>query len=138
MCLCIILLIANCSCKRDDFDSIVAREWKKCNGSSNCIVDFAFILNFDWDTMCFYSGACSLDEINKDLGFKLKEFTDIGDRIIFLKNGKVVYQKEWFPIPSKPPEGTIFKTDLKKFRVNKSDSKFILIKEGKAFFLTKL
>lgn len=53
-------------------------------------------MTFEWDTMCFYSAANSLEDINRDLGFELKEFTDVGDRLIFLNKGRFVYQKEWF------------------------------------------
>ena len=132
------LFIASCSTNRNDFDSIVSNEWEKCKGTTNCTIDFANLLSFKWDTMFFYSGACSLEDINKDLGFGLKEFTDTGDRVIFLNKGKVVYQKEWYTKPSEPPVGTIFETDLKKFKVSKSDAKFRITKEGKAYILTKL
>lgn len=129
--------IVSCS-TRNDLDSIVSNEWEKCKGSTNCIIDFAKLLSFRWDTMCFYSGACSLEDINIDLGFELREYTDTGDRVIFLDNGKVVYQKEWYTNPSESSVGTIFKTDLKKFKVSKSNAKFRIIKEGKAYFLSKI
>lgn len=133
----ICLSIVSCS-NKNDFDSIVSNEWDKCNVSSNCTIDFEYLMNFEWDTMCFYSGANSLEDINSDLGFELKKFTDIGDRVIFLKKGKMVYQKEWFYKPSKPREGTVFVTDLKRFRVSKLEAKFEIKKEGRVFFLKKL
>ena len=44
-------------------------------------------MRFDWDTMYYFSGACSLEEIEEDLGFALKEYSDIGDRVhLFLKD----------------------------------------------------
>ncbi|MBN2639492.1 MAG: hypothetical protein JXR65_10465 [Bacteroidales bacterium] len=133
----ICLLMTGCS-KRTDFDSIVSSKWEECKGNTNCTLDFANLMDFEWDTMCFYSGACSLEDINNDLGFELKGFTDIGDRVIFLNKGKIVYQKEWYTKPSEPPVGTIFETDLKKFKVSKSDAKFRINKKGKAYYLTKL
>ena len=69
--------IVSCS-NRNDFDNIVSNEWEKCKESTNCIIDFANLLSFKWDTMCFYSGACSLEDINKDLGFGLEGFTIFG------------------------------------------------------------
>lgn len=131
------LLMASCS-KENDFDSIVSNEWEKCKVSATCTIDFAHLMNFEWDTMCFYAGACSLEEINIDLGFELKGFTDTGDRVIFLNKGEVVYHKEWYAKPSEPPVGTIFETNMKKFRISKTDAKFRISKEGKALFLTKL
>lgn len=121
----------------NNFERIVSKEWTKCDGDINCTIDFAVIMPFEWDTMYYYSGANSLEDINKDLGFELKEFADIEDRILFLKNNKVVYQKEWFNNPDEELKGVIFVTDLKTFKVDKSNAKFKLRKQGKAFYLKK-
>jgi|688.fasta_scaffold289601_2 hypothetical protein len=128
------ILVTGCT-NKNDFDYIVSSQWEKCIEDKNCIVDFSNIMSFEWDTMCYYSGANSLEDINKDLGFELKEFTDIGDRVLFIKDSKVVYQKEWFPNPSEPTEGTIFVTEQNKFRVNKSNAKFRINKKDKSFYL---
>ncbi len=128
------LLFGSCS-NRNDFDNIVANNFEECTEqNNNCIVDFSKIMKFEWDTMYYFSGANSLEDINKSLGFEFKEFTDIGDRIIFLNNGKVVYQKEWFPNPSEELKGVVFVTDLKTFKVDKSNAKFKISKQGKAFY----
>lgn len=129
--------MTSCS-KRNSLDNIIANEWEKCKGDTNCIINFANLMNFEWDTMCFYSGACSLEDINNDLGFELKGFTDTGDRIIFLNKKKIVYQEVWYNKSSEPPVGTIFTTNSNKFRANKSDAKFRISKKGKAYFLTKV
>ncbi len=129
--------MVSCS-NKNDIDSIVSNEWNKCNNRTNCTIDFANLNNFEWDTMCFYSGGFSLEDINKDLGFEIKDFTDIGDRVIFLNKGKAVYHNEWYKLPDEPVEGTVFVSEFKKFRVGKLEAKFKIKKEGKTFFLTKL
>lgn len=130
-----ILFFSACS-NRNDFDDIVANEFETCSEQrNNCVVDFSKIMKFEWDTMYYFSGANSLEDINKSLGFELKEFTDIGDRIIFLNNGKVVYQKEWFLNPSEELKGVVFATDLKTFKVDKSNAKFEIIKENNYYIL---
>ena len=94
------IFVFNCS-NKNDFDNIISKEWDKCD-KNECVIDFAHIMNFNWDTMCFYSAANSLEEINNDLGTELKDFTDIGDRIIFwimeklfiIKNGFIVLFKK--------------------------------------------
>jgi hypothetical protein len=131
------LFFSGCS-DNNDFDDIISEEWERCQNEGIDTIDLSILMKFEWDTMCFYSCANSLEEINQDLGFELKEFSDIGDRVIFLNKGKVVYHKEWFPEPSSPNEGTVFETDLKKFRIKKSDAKFKIRKEGEAFFLKKI
>jgi len=70
--------------------------------------------------------------INKTLN------TDIGDRIIFLNKGRMVYHQEWFPNPSKPAKGIIFETDLQKFRIDRLNANFSVRKVGEAFFLTMI
>ena len=129
--------IVSCS-NKNDIDSIVSNEYEKCNDNTTCVIDFAERMNFEWDTMCFYSVANSLEDIKKDLGFELSYYEDIGDRVIFLKNNKVVYHKSWFPNPSEPTEGIIFETNNNKIRVGKPNSKFKIRKEKKAFYLKKL
>jgi hypothetical protein len=131
------LFFYSCS-DSNDFDDIISNEWKKCQEVGKDTIDLSNVMQFDWDTMCFYSGAISLEEINQDLGFELKGFTDNGDRVIFLHKGKVVYHKEWFNKPSEPDEGTVFETDLKIFKISKHDSKFKIRKEGKMFYLKKI
>lgn len=131
------LFIFGCS-NKNDIDNIVSTEYNRCKENTNCLIDFAHLMNFEWDTMCYYSGANSLEEINKDLGFELRDFTDIGDRVIFFHKGKIIYQKEWFYNPSEPPKGIIFMTDLDKFRISKSNAKFEARKEGNAIYLIKI
>lgn len=131
------LFFFSCS-NSNNFDDIISDEWKKCQEEGKNTIDLSNVMQFDWDTMCFYSGAITLEEINQDLGFELKEFTDIGDRVIFLNKGVVVYHHEWFYQPSEPGEGTVFETDLKKFKISKLDSKFEIRKEGKIFYLKKI
>ncbi|MDR1005277.1 MAG: hypothetical protein LBL74_00235 [Bacteroidales bacterium] len=130
----ICLFMFSCS---DNIENIVLTECNKCEKDTNCIIDFANLMNFEWDTMCYYSMGSSLEEINKDLGFELEGFIDVCDRVIFLNKKKVIYQYRFPYRPSNPPEGVIFLTDLNKFRVSKSDAKFEVTKEGKAFYLTK-
>ena len=127
-----------CSCSDNNIDDIVSKKWEQCINKSDCIIDFSQSMNFEWETMYYYSGANSLEDINNDLGFELKEYTDVGDRIIFLNKGKVVYQQESFKYPSKPIEGIIFETNLNKFKLSRKESQFRVRKEGGAYYLKKI
>ena len=128
----------------NDLDKVVSKAWEKCKNNTSCIVDFADLMTFEWDTMCFYSVGYSLEEINENLGFELREWRDVGDRVIFLNKGKVVYHQEWFPTPSKPPKGTRFvaeypiTVDRFKFKIGKPEAKFEVIKNDKAFYLRSI
>ena len=129
-------LLFSCS-KTNDFDDIVANKWRQSDESKDCIIDFAKEMDFEWDSMCFYSGALSLGDINKDLGFELKGFVDIGDRIVFLYKGKEVYHQDWFPNSGEPTEGVVFETEKDRFRLDKTNAKFKITKHNKAYYLTK-
>lgn len=133
------VVLFNACSNQNDFDNILANEFEKCSEQrDDCVVDFSKIMKFEWDTMYYFSGSNSLEDINKSLGFDFKQFTDIADRVIFLNRGKVVYQKEWFSNPSKELQGVVFATNLKTFKVDKSNAKFKIAKQGKAFYLEKL
>lgn len=43
---------------------------------------------------------------------------------MLLNKGKIVYQKYWFPNPSEKLKEVVFATDLKTFKVDKSNAKF--------------
>lgn len=133
----LVVIISFISCsKSTDIDKIVSNKWQDCNDKSNCKINFANAMGFDWDIMYYFSGKYSLEEINKDLGFDFKEFTEIGDRVIFLKNGNVVYHKEWFYDVDEQTKGIVFLTDLTKFKLKKAEAVFQIKKEGSIFYLT--
>jgi hypothetical protein len=72
------------------------------------------VTNFKWDKVyIFYVGA-SLENIEKVLGVPYTQWQDVGDRIIFVNQGKVVYHEEYFPYPEHIEKGRTF------FELNKA------------------
>ncbi len=130
-------MLLNCSPK-SDFDSIVAENWRKCGGKTDCIIDFSTAMRFEWDTMYYYSIENSLDSIQPDLKFDYNKWEDIGDRVFFVKDNRIVYHQDWFPSVDKPIKGAIFLIEAKKIKLTKSNSKFKIIKSGEIFYLKKL
>lgn len=134
----IFLAISTIGClSNTDFDSSVLREFKKCKGHKECIIDFASTFDFKWDTVYYFSGKYSLEEVNKELGFNLKKYTDVGSRIIFVLDGRDVYVKEWFPYPeSQSSNDNVFiLTDLEKFKISRNNAKFKIKKINNRFFI---
>lgn len=134
---CIIIMLAGCDQPRD-IDRAVAHAYKQCVRSNNHIIDFSTLLPFEWDTMCYYSGAYDLEYILEDLHTDLQAITysDVGPKIYFLHQGRIVYQKGWFPYPE-PEKNTIyFDTPLKKFRVGKANARFAVAKVGDRYSLS--
>ncbi len=130
------LFIVSCS-NKNDIDNIVFKEWNKCLEKDNCKVDFAQLMTFDWDTMYYYSAAYSLEDINKEIGFELQKFIDVGDRVIFLNKGSFAYQQEWFYNPEEQFKGVFFDTNMSKFKISKKDAIFSVKKINDAFYLPK-
>ncbi|MDR0507214.1 MAG: hypothetical protein LBH32_10445 [Dysgonamonadaceae bacterium] len=128
------LIIINSCQKYNSFEKYIVKEYKQCN-ETNCIIDISDKLNFDWDTVCYLSGGYSLEEINNFLGFQLTQFTDIGNRLLFLKNNKVVCQYEW-TIEADTHSGCVFfDENMNKRKISKSEAKFYVNKIGSEYYL---
>jgi hypothetical protein len=123
---------------QNSFKTIIQKHWDTCKSEDFCTINLANSFTINWDTLCYYSGALSLEEINRDLGIELKDFTDIGDRIILLNKGQIVYHWSWFYEPSEQPSGVIIETNLKKFKISKQEALFKIKKNGKMLVLTRI
>ena len=88
---CIIIMLAGCDQPRD-IDRAVAHAYKQCVRSNNHIIDFSTLLPFEWDTMCYYSGAYDFAYILEDLHTTPQAITysDVGSKIYFLYQGHIV------------------------------------------------
>lgn len=127
------------SCSHNkDIDKLVMDVEANCVKNEDCIVDFSKEIDGDWDTMYFFSGANSLEDINMVLGFELKDFTDIGDRILFLKGNKIIYQKEWSFNNENNLKGIIFVPETNFFKYDKENCKFKILKNNEVYYLTKI
>ena len=117
------LLIATFSCNsfKPDVDSIV----KITSDRGTDIINFDETMWFDWDTMYWFPMNYSLDEV--DLIININNFwKDVGDRIVFVKDDKIVYYKEYFPANEKPLQRICFEPDT-----------FLVIYRGNAVFSIK-
>jgi hypothetical protein len=92
-------------------------------------------MDFEWDIMCYLSGGYSLEEINEILGFQLTQFADIGDRLIFLKDNKVVCQYEWAMEADSHSGCVIFDENMNKRKISKIEAIFNVNKVGNEYYL---
>ena len=93
------------SCKDN---SIAAKLYGKCGGQKECIQQVKDVTTFKWDNVYIFSIGASLEDIEKTLGIPYKLWQDVGDRIIFIEKGKVVYHEEYFPYPEHIEKGRSF------------------------------
>ena len=129
-----LILFFSCDNDYNKVDDAVVSYWNRHQTEKNIVIDFSKEFDFEWDTLCFYSLGCSLDEINHDLGFQLTEYTDLADRMIFLNHGKLVYIAGWWYNPENP-KGIIINSRNNIFKTNRSRAKFSIKKKRDVFIL---
>ncbi|RUL59896.1 hypothetical protein [Prevotella koreensis] len=129
-----LILFFSCDNDYNKVDDAVVSYWNRHQTEKNIVIDFSKEFDFEWDTLCFYSLGCSLDEINHDLGFQLTEYTDLADRMIFLNHGKLVYIAGWWYNPENP-KGIIINSRNNIFKINRSVAKFSIKKKDDVFIL---
>ncbi len=95
----LLFLFFSCSeYKKTEFEkSIEANYNTSCNKLSSCTVNIASITPYDWDKMYVFKTTASLETIDKALGFNYPYFEDIAERVVFLKNNKIVYHDDYYP-----------------------------------------
>lgn len=127
-------LLISCGLEHNKVDNAVAICWEAQQTDKNPTIDFDKAFDFEWDSLRFYSVGCSLEDINRDLGFPLTEYTDLADRMVFLNHGKPAYIAGWWYNPEESCgitvgcNGLIYKTDRQhaKFKIQKKDNMYIL------------
>ena len=129
-----LFLLYSCDNGYNRVDDAVISYWNRHRTEKSIVIDFSREFTFEWDTLCFYSLGCSLDEINHDLGFQLTEYTDLADRMIFLSHGKLAYFAGWWYDPEKP-KGITIATKKNIFKVSYHKAKFNIKREGNIFIL---
>ena len=129
-----LILFFSCDNDYNKVDDAVVSYWNRHQTEKKIVIDFSKEFDFEWDTLCFYSLGCSLDEINHDLGFQLTEYTDLADRMIFLNHGKLVYIAGWWYNPENP-KGIIINSRNNIFKINRSMAKFSIKKKDDVFIL---
>lgn len=116
---------------KNKFDRKIEWEyfWEK-DKKGECVVDLAETMGFEWDSMCYYSSAYEYRDIIDDLGTYLPVYKDLGTRILFMRNGLVVYTAEWFPYPYEDdPGGAVFLINDAKKVFYPNDAKFRVFKQ---------
>ena len=129
-----LILFFSCGNEYNKVDDAVISYWNRHRTEKSIVIDFSREFTFEWDTLCFYSLGCSLEEVNHDLGFQLTEYTDLADRMIFLNHGKLVYIAGWWYDPENP-KGIIINSRNNIFKTSRSMAKFRIKKKGDVFIL---
>lgn len=128
------LVITGCSTSNDIYPRIY-KEWIE-NNKKDFIFDFSESMGFDWDVMYVFSAKCSLEDINETLNLSYSDFIDVGDRIVFLKSGKIVYTQAWYSVDFSTKNNVIFSDLVDKLKFQSNDAKFMVEKKGNNMILS--
>jgi hypothetical protein len=133
---CILITAISCSSNIMRVYLRVNEALEGCNDNNRCELKMSEITWFEWDSMYYFSGSVYLDEISEILGSELDCYIDIGARLVFVKNDKVVYCEEYFPYPtSGAAKGIIIESDQKFLMFTNENASFEVIKKGKFYYL---
>jgi hypothetical protein len=114
-----------------DFEAIVLDKWDDCPANSTCSLDLATAMPMDWDTMYYFTNACAYEEIVAELGLILEEYNDIGNRVVFLHQNKLVCYQEWFPYPDDEATEVVLKTNKQFEKYGFSNATFKITNSGR-------
>ena len=93
----LILLFSIAGCRNSE--SIAERLYSKCGDKQECRQPLKDVTDFEWEKVYVFPVGASLDEIDQTLGLHYKQWEDIGEKIIFVSKGQVVYHEDYFPYP---------------------------------------
>jgi len=119
----VLFLLISCD---NSSDSQISKMIDKECVSNDCEIVMSNIITEDWDFMYIFKTTISLDEINNRLGFEYPYFEDIANRVIFVKNNKIIYHEDEFPNSEKTKKGELI--------FNIGDVGFLKIPKEKAIF----
>ena len=135
-----------CSCEslfesnKEKLDKLVAAHWEKWKAEGKdttmCIVDFAEIMPFEWDTMVYldyHSYSREEDDVkeymnNQYWNVREKKYEEEG--IHFWKDGKLVHEVSLF-MASDDEKGVIFCTCKYLIKRGRNDAKFQMQKDSR-------
>ena len=135
-----------CSCEslfesnKDKLDKLVAAHWEEWKAEGKditmCIVDFAEIMPFEWDTMVYVKYnrySKKKDDVkeymnNQYWNVREKKYEEEG--IHFWKDGKLVHEVSLF-MASDDEKGVIFCTYKHLIKIGRNDAKFQMQKDSR-------
>jgi len=125
----LLLTMVSCAPLGSDVYDIVKRTYNNGNDT----IDFRESLWFDWDTMYWFPSNISLEEVNSIVNIN-SFWQDVGDRIVFVKDNKIVYYKEYFPYHETPMKRICFNPNSV-LGIYKDDALFFIQKLGDKLYV---
>ena len=74
---------------------LAAKIGEKCKPSNPCIIRAKDITDFNWDKLYAFHTNATQDDMNKVFGSTLPKYNEFSRKIIFTKEGKIIYAEDW-------------------------------------------
>jgi hypothetical protein len=93
-----LFLLFSCSkYKKSEFEKGIELKYNTvCKNSNICTINIRETTSFNWDKMYVFKTTASLEIINKTLGFNYPYFEDVAERIVFVKDNKIIYHDDYY------------------------------------------
>jgi hypothetical protein len=72
----------------------IGEKVESCKSDAPCIVRIKDLTDFQWDKMYVFSYGAYPEYIEKALGAPLPDYVEFQRRMVFLKDGKIVYRED--------------------------------------------
>jgi len=94
-----LLFLFSCSkYKKTEFEKGIELKYNSvCKDTNTCAINIKEVTSFAWDKMYVFKTTASLEIVNEALGFNYPYFEDVAERVIFIKDKKVVYHDDYYP-----------------------------------------
>lgn len=134
--MCIVIVFLTACNSYNEIDHAVIKKYDEYNNKDSVVIDFSKEMSFDWDSMYYFSGAYSLEDIDRTLGRNIHDWTDVGDRLVFSCHNRITRHYEWPMKADNPPCGVAFQIGNRNhFSLSKSQAKFFITKKDQLYIL---
>ncbi len=89
-----VLILSACDNGIKSFEKRIVAQIKACANKSNCLVSIGDITDFKWDTLYVFKYNATYNDVQKAIGTKPPNYTEITRKIIFTLKGSIVYFEE--------------------------------------------
>ena len=101
---------------------------EKCRNKSESVILMRNLVNFKWDKIGIFQVGVDRRKIDLFLGYKYKGETDLTRIVIFVYQGKIVYEDREFYNPEQPSR-VFFNMEQSSIELNPNNALFRVIRE---------
>jgi hypothetical protein len=89
------LLLCSCvSGKMGKIERRIGERIDACKPEDSCTIRISDVTDFSWDKMYAFTHNATQDQIGKALGTSFPDYVEFTKRLVFLKDGKIVYRED--------------------------------------------